>query len=311
MSDEETLEQEQELEVNPDEEENTDAAEPAPPPAVVVLSDQMAADGLSLVCKVGNNLEHAYVKLMVQNRELTDVSEVAKFPHLRYVDFTNNSLETLTALAALQNLLTLHVDHNKLKTIDLPSSRFLQVLSATHNALSGEFSMPPQPLLRHLLLSHNEISSFSVSTGMFPALRVLELRANKLQSLTALSCLSGLEKLYVAENELSTLEGLNALPALKLLHARANKVATLVGASQSKQLHYLNLRDNAVESVEELKHLTAAPLHKLVLSGNIIADAGDYRLQALVCIPTLVTLDKDTYEEDERNDASEARRQQK
>ncbi|XP_015767774.1 PREDICTED: leucine-rich repeat-containing protein 23-like isoform X1 [Acropora digitifera] len=50
------------------------------------LTEEMLADSLSLLCKTGDGLAHAYVRLDIHEKELTDVSILSSFIHLRYVD---------------------------------------------------------------------------------------------------------------------------------------------------------------------------------------------------------------------------------
>ena len=85
----------------------------------------------------------------------------------------------------------------------------------------------------------------------------------------------------------------------------------------------IQFRGNPIEEISEVANLKCLPfLRALILSGNrivvpyccatIIVDCpvcetDEYRLEVLIAIRTLERLDKDVYEQDERQDAEEVR----
>uniref|UniRef100_A0A2D4ENT4 U2A'/phosphoprotein 32 family A C-terminal domain-containing protein n=1 Tax=Micrurus corallinus TaxID=54390 RepID=A0A2D4ENT4_MICCO len=79
-----------------------------------------------------------------------------------------------------------------------------------------------------------------------------------------------------------------------------------------KSLQYLNLRGNTIAQVQELEKLQVLPmLRALVLLENPCSDESEYRVEALVLLPSLERLDKDFFEEEERNEAADIRQRRK
>lgn len=103
-------------------------------------------------------------------------------PQLTVVDLRSNAFtdihSVLDALRPFNNLQTLHLDHNKISSLqmgqDVVSFPKLTVLTLSHNRISEVVSAPYQswPLLRFLDLSFNEISS--VPSSFLSRTRLLE-----------------------------------------------------------------------------------------------------------------------------------------
>ena len=49
------------------------------------LTEEVLAESLSLLCKTGNGLAHAYVRLDIHDRDITDINILNCFIHLRYL----------------------------------------------------------------------------------------------------------------------------------------------------------------------------------------------------------------------------------
>jgi len=49
------------------------------------LTKELAGEGLSLLCKTGNGLAHAYVRMDLRDKGLTDVGVLNCFVHIRYM----------------------------------------------------------------------------------------------------------------------------------------------------------------------------------------------------------------------------------
>ncbi|XP_039766641.1 leucine-rich repeat-containing protein 23 isoform X2 [Ornithorhynchus anatinus] len=311
MSDEETEDLEQELDVEEqsrkedDKELGEDFDEFLPPKPI---TEDILKEGLSLLCKTGNGLAHAYVKLDAKEKELTDITLLSSYIHLRYVDVSENFLSDLSPLNSLTHLLWLKADKNRLRTAHLEELPYLQIASFAHNRISGTEGIT-HPRLTSLDLKGNFIQRV---TGLDPLklgnLHTIELRGNQLESTAGLH-LPKLKYLYLAQNNLRQLEGLESLEHLCTLHLRDNQVEVLDGFSPSmKALQYLNLRGNMIADLAELEKLQVLPkLRALILLENPCVDEGGYRVEALVHVPHLERLDKDFYDEEERAEADETR----
>uniref|UniRef100_K3WV41 U2A'/phosphoprotein 32 family A C-terminal domain-containing protein n=1 Tax=Globisporangium ultimum (strain ATCC 200006 / CBS 805.95 / DAOM BR144) TaxID=431595 RepID=K3WV41_GLOUD len=113
-----------------------------------------------------------------------------------------------------------------------------------------------------------------------------------------------LEVLWINENEIEALNGLSTCVRIKYLYAQNNRIRTLDGSSL---LHFtflkeLRLYDNKLKDL----HGTLAILSKLHhledldLFGNPVCEEGQYRLQVIHTIPSLVILDRHVITDEER-----------
>lgn len=283
-----------------DEEEKTEKEEAEP------LNHDVLADKLSLLCKIGNGLAHAYVKADLQGLSLGDVAILSGFVHIRYLDISNNKITDISCLNTLSQLIVLKADHNQLVSAELAPLAYLQVLNLSHNKITSTTGIS-HPLLEHLDLSFNQIREFTNLNGdNLPTLSILDCHGNAITSATGIN-IPTLHKLYLASNQMNTLEGLSHLNQLTTLHLRENQLKSLSGLSESmSSLQYINLRANPVEEISEVAKLKCLPfLRALVLTECPVCETDEYRLEVLIAIRTLERLDKDVYEQDERQDAEE------
>ncbi|XP_054044228.1 leucine-rich repeat-containing protein 23 [Rissa tridactyla] len=277
-------------------------------PAPCPLTEEALKEGLSLLSKTGNGLAHAYVKFEAKYKDLTDISLLESFIHLRYVDLSENKLQDLSPLRSLTHLLWLKVDRNLLTSACMQELPYLQIISFAHNRIKDMEGIT-HPRLANLNLKGNKIqTALGLSHGQLFSLQILELRENRLESTAGLS-LPKLKNLYLAQNAIRSLEGLEGLGQLTTLHLRDNQLETLDGfCSSMKCLQYLNLRSNGISSLQEVAKLQVLPmLQALVLLDNPCSDEPNYRLEVLVLLPHLQRLDKELVEQDERAEANEIR----
>jgi Leucine-rich repeat (LRR) protein len=270
------------------------------------LVSEVVGENLSLLCKTGNGLAHAFVRLDVKNKKLTDVSILNCYVHIRYLDLSSNFLRDISAINALPHLLTLKVDNNLLESAKLGELPYLQVASFSGNSITSTEGIS-HPMLETLNLSKNKISVLSgLSRQNLPSLQSLDLNGNQLISIKNLH-IPTLHQLYLASNQLTSLEGLEGLPQLTTLHLRENQIASLNGfTSDLESLQYINLRGNQISEMEEIDKLTCLPyLRALSLVDCPIVDVDDYRVEVLVRLRKLERLDKDQYTDDERGDAED------
>ncbi|XP_074965658.1 leucine-rich repeat-containing protein 23 [Phalacrocorax aristotelis] len=274
-------------------------------PGPCPLTEEVLKEGLSLLCKTSNGLSHAYVKFEAKYKDLTDISLLECFIHLRYVDLSENKLQDLSPLSILTHLLWLKVDGNLLTSACMQELPYLQIISFAHNRIKDMEGIT-HPSLANLSLKGNKIqTALGLSHGQLFNLQILELRGNMLKSTAGLD-LPKLKNLYLAQNAIQSLEGLEQLEQLTKLHLRDNQLETLDGfCSSMKCLQYLNLRNNGISSFQEVAKLQVLPmLQALVLLDNPCSDEPNYRLEVLVLLPHLQRLDKELFEQDERAEAN-------
>ncbi len=76
-----------------------------------------------------------FFKTIFNYRNLTEISRLEPFVHLRFVDLSNNALRTINSLTRLKFLLTLKLDSNELSSFDLPPFPYLQTLRLSDNRI--------------------------------------------------------------------------------------------------------------------------------------------------------------------------------
>jgi len=270
------------------------------------LKKEMMPECLSLLCKTGSGLAHAYVRLDIHDRDITDISLLNCYIHLRYLDVSGNKLSDISSLNSLTHLLTLKADRNLLSSAKLDELPYLQTASFANNKVMDTEGIN-HPLLESLNLNYNEIVEV---TGLDPVklgrLTTLEIRNNKLMSTNGMN-LPKVKNLYLADNAIRELEGLDRLEHLTQLHLRSNQIETLDGFSDAmKNLQYINLRGNRVSNIKEVEKLKCLPLLRaLVLMENPVSDEDDYRMEVLIALRRLERLDKEEYTDEERQEAEE------
>ncbi|KAM3617838.1 uncharacterized protein V6R79_011805 [Siganus canaliculatus] len=276
------------------------------------LTQETISQGLSLLCRTGTGLEHAFVKLDLKDKGLTDMTAISSFIHIRFLDLSKNHLTDLSPLASLTQLLWLKarscVDNNAVsccKEQPFTQMTYLQWLSMAVNRLTDVDGLKG-PALESLNLTGNGIQRLNGLQGnCFANLVSLELRGNYLDSTDGIN-LPNLQRLYLAQNVIKCLEGLDRLERLTTLHLRDNQLQTLEGLSPNmKCLQYLNVRENSISDENALQclSLVSKTLRALVISENPVAEAIDFRVNMLVLLPKLERLDKDPVSPEERSEA--------
>ena len=149
-------------------------------------------------------------------RNLTDISRLEPFVHLRFIDLSNNRLRTIHSLNRLKFLLTLKLDSNELSSFDLPPFPYLQTLSLSNNRLRSAAGIE-QPRLEILNLNRMEFffsknrnshlhsfvdNQIDTCTGLdsskIPNLLTLEMRENRLLTTKGIS-LPNLKNLFLVK----------------------------------------------------------------------------------------------------------------
>ncbi|GAA6103915.1 leucine-rich repeat-containing protein 23 [Tachysurus ichikawai] len=271
------------------------------------LTQDVIGQKLSLLCRTGDGLSHAFVRLDLQNRNLADIVVLSSFVHLRFLDISSNYLTDLSPLASLTELLWIKADNNQIQSVrGQPFSQlpYLQWLSLKSNCLSDTEGLAGSAL-ESLNLTGNTIQKVSgLDYNKLTNLVSLELRGNHLETTDGIY-LPNLRCLYLAQNRIKRLEGLDKLEHLTILHLRDNQLETLDGISQS--LQYLNVRGNMISSQNALKSLmgVAHSLRTLVLADNPLSETEDYRLIVISSLPLLEKLDKIHVSSEEQTEAQE------
>ncbi|XP_026188100.1 leucine-rich repeat-containing protein 23 [Mastacembelus armatus] len=272
------------------------------------LTQETISQGLSLLCRTGNGLGHAFVKLDLKDKGLNDIAAISSYVHLRYLDVSNNHLSDLSPLASLTQLLWLKVDRNSVESFKgkpFAHLNYLQWLSVAGNRLTDLDGLVG-PALVNLDLTGNSIKRVSgLQSDCFANLVILELRGNHLDTTDGIN-LPNLRNLYLAQNIIKRLEGLERLEHLTTLHLRDNQLDTLDGLCPNmKCLHYLNIRGNAIVDENALQSLglLSKTLRVLVMSDNPLVETTDHRISVLMHALQLDRIDKEPVSLEERAEA--------
>uniref|UniRef100_A0A8C6TBI8 Leucine-rich repeat-containing protein 23 n=1 Tax=Neogobius melanostomus TaxID=47308 RepID=A0A8C6TBI8_9GOBI len=279
---------------------------------VQALTQDHMQEALSLLCKTGNGLAHAFIKLDLKERGLTDISAIRNFIHIRFLDLSNNRLSDLSPLASLTQLLWIKVDSNVMQSLrgqPFAQLTYLQWLNVAVNLLKDMEGLAGPSSLETLNLIGNSIDKIScLEHNRFANLATVELRGNHLETTEGFH-LPNLRRLYLAHNAIKRLEGLEKLERLQTLHLRENQIETLNGLNfNMKSLQYLNVRlGNKVADENDIQSLrfVSKSLQILVLSENPVVETSDYRINIVMLLPNLERLDKDPVTYEERVEAKE------
>ncbi|KAL5014908.1 hypothetical protein ScPMuIL_009178 [Solemya velum] len=272
----------------------------------VPLTEDIITECLSLLCKTGDGLSHAFVRMDVHERELTNISMLKSYIHLRYIDVSKNNLKDISSLSSLTHLLTLRADYNMLTSARLEEMPFLQVASFNFNKITSTEGVN-HPMLEHLSLNNNEIAQVTgLNANKLSRLHTLELRGNRLETTDGIY-LPNLKNLFLAANTIKKIEGFSRMQTLTTLHLRENQLENLDGFSEDmKMLQYINFRSNNISSTKEIGKLKVLPMLRAVaFSENPVTEEDDYRLEVLIALRKIERLDKDEYTEEERNESED------
>lgn len=286
----------------------------APEPVIEKAVDaEMLAGGLSQLARSGNGLEHAFVRLDLKGKELTDISAVAKCGNLRVIDVSSNLLTDISAANTIPELCSLNVSGNKLESSNMEARPFLQVADFSDNKIADVSTGFAHPMLQKLVLNGNKLEGMGgLTTNQLPAIKQLELRENVFASIGSI-VLPTLTHLYLDGNKLESVEGVGALTALAVFSARKNQIKSLDGFSaEQKALATIDVAENSITVLSEATKLAVlSGLESLTLAENAIADDGEYRSEVLIAVATLAKLDDEPFEEEERVEAATQREKRK
>jgi Leucine-rich repeat (LRR) protein len=277
------------------------------------LSKDIIAECISMPYRLGYGFSHAFVKLDCSDRNLSDISILREYIHLRFIILSNNFVTDICPCSVIGHLIYLKADNNQIADAAcLTALRFLQFLDLSGNKLTTIRNLA-FPLLQHLKVNDNMITSLEDASGnpfdatQLPALHTLELRGNKLTTLKGIGSLPNLKSLYAAENSLRSTDGIEGLTSLIRLHLRDNQIRALTGFTEDHaSLEYVNIRGNQVSKFGAVKHMDCLPSLKIVsFVDNPIAEKDDYRLLTIGCLTHLQRLDKERTTDQERADAAD------
>ncbi|KAF2133448.1 L domain-like protein [Dothidotthia symphoricarpi CBS 119687] len=187
-------------------------------------------------------------------------SVLGNMSQLEVLELQNNKLTSLPAeIRQLTHLRTLNVAENQLETVpmDLFTATPLTELFASKNRFSGYFfTIDAAEHLQHLQLSMNSLTSLSKSDIVrLPALKHLDVTANRLVGFPSVTSWTKLATLLVGDNKLKVFpEGFCSLQQLRVADFTGNDLTKL--EEEIALMQSLKTLTIAANPLRERKYLT-------------------------------------------------------
>uniref|UniRef100_A0AAV2IVF1 Guanylate kinase-like domain-containing protein n=1 Tax=Knipowitschia caucasica TaxID=637954 RepID=A0AAV2IVF1_KNICA len=179
-----------------------------------------------------SGLQHQHHHMPLQNRNLTDVSILCKYIHLRKLELQNNKIKDLSC-----------VSH-------MPS---LAILDASHNEISEFFGFQALKNLKEVDFSYNRMAKMR-DLSDFLSLSKLNLNNNNFSEICGLESCYKLTQLSLANNKISKISSLDSAPLIHL-NLKGNKLTKVEGLENQRCLRELDLSHNQISSLFGLQHL--------------------------------------------------------
>lgn len=282
------------------------------------LTADAVKGGLGVLGKHPILLNHAFLELKVTGTDATDISILQQYPHLMYVNLSQNRVESTSVLAHLPTLVQLDLSNNKIKrclnfklakcskdsawpTGHTSIGSMLTNANLSHNDIDRLDDLSDHPFLEVLMLGSNRISCIADSLGAsLKFLRVLDLSNNMLTTVRGLEGLPVLE-LNLSGNAISDVSGLDTCEKLSSLNLRNNKVRTLAPLRGCSQLMWLDVGANPIQFIRQCDFLAQLKwLDTLLLMGSPCSKKRMYRRRVVHRLPHLCTLDESDVTAEER-----------
>jgi len=268
------------------------------------VTEEILSSGLGQLARSGNGIEHAYVRLELKDKQLTDIALLSRCKYLRFIDLSGNILTDISALNEIPELCDLNASNNKLTAMNLTPRPHMQGADLSKNELTSCEGIE-HPLLKKLNLSENKIESVAdLTSEKVPQLEELRLLSNGLMSMDTIT-VHTLTSLYMDANNLENLVGIGALVNLEKLYLKGNQIVSLDGLTADlKALQHLDLAENQVKEMKEIEKLSVLTgLTELIFADNHVSEDPQYRMEVLVSVAGIQKLDDEVFEEDERGEA--------
>lgn len=268
----------------------------------VPLEEKDISSALSMLAKTLDGTGVVFTKLDLPSRKIGDLTPVASFHQVRYIDLSHNLIADISPLGIIDHMISLNISHNRLKEFALPPLSYLQSLDASHNLLVAFESVDCQ-YLRDLNLSSNSIERIS-GLDKNPQLQRLDIDNNKLSSCAGLG-LGTLKELALHTNQFADVSGLEGLVLIKSLDLSDNPLANLSGLPTEGILRRLTMKRANITEHSQLEALASIPLEHLDFAESPIAEGLD-RVKVLRLLPSLQSLNGDAIGAEEREASLEA-----
>ncbi|CAH1103202.1 unnamed protein product [Psylliodes chrysocephalus] len=203
--------------------------------------------------------------------------DLSPFKCLKVLYLKQVAFESLNSLGSIRcTVQKLHVNHTNATTI----SQVLQCDVIHKDNIEGSQKWVSLEILD---LNSNNITEIDSTIKLALKVTQLSLNDNKISTITNLSHLPNLSQLNLANNLISICTDLHTrVGNLKTLNLSQNNINCCKAFSRLYSLETLDLSCNKINNVEDIQFLGDLPcLENLVLTGNNVATAVDYRVKVL------------------------------
>ena len=181
----------------------------------------------------------------VMGTRISNISSLSGLTNLTYLDLTGHNISDISSLSGLTNLTQLYlgdaVDVHRGSSYGSPlPGSYVQFLYQT----LGYCDYLPDPVA-------NSVSNISALSGL-TKLTHLDLADNNVSDISSLSGLTNLTHLDLADNGVSNISALSGLTKLTWLNLRYNDVSDISALSGLTKLTWLNLGSNDVSNLSPL-----------------------------------------------------------
>nr|CAD7394042.1 unnamed protein product [Timema cristinae] len=263
-----------------------------------VLTERIIARFSSLLVPCPDTTKYVLGKLVLQNKNLTDISLLRYHHYLQYLDLSHNRLTDLTPLEGVQHLRSLDVSYNQLTTVlRFKAPWYLTYVNYSHNCVQVIDDLTNFWALVHLDMSHNQITRISGLQNL-KYLLYLDISHNCIKRFENLSYLP-IKNLILSYNYISEFEeglgvGMKTMKDLTFINFNNNLLSSLALFQGVFSLRLLLLAENCVSELLDLEYLKSMILLEVLdLSGNSITACTNYKEVVLQAVPSIQLLDKD------------------
>ena len=200
-----------------------------------------------------NNLTELYL----DTNRITDLTPLVKLKNLTGLDVSKNEITDLSPLSRLKNLTELYIDTNRITDLaPLAKLKKLTILDVSNNEITDLSPLSRLKELAKFQASENKIIDLTPLSKL-KNLTILDVSKNKITDLSPLSRLKKLRDLNISKNQISVLSPLVRLKRLKALNISKNQISDITPLAGLEHLYWLDLEKNRVSDFRPVDHVPA------------------------------------------------------
>lgn len=235
--------------------------------------------GISSISPLDRATKLTYLDL--SNNTIRTLTAITYMKDLQHLNLQHNAVTSLTALADLKALTELNVANNVLTTLaPISELRNLAVLDASTNKLTELGNLGNLSQLKHLALGYNELTDVSVIAAC-TELQVLDISNNQLQNIETLSTLTQMLYFDFSYNQVEVLPVWPLESKLVSIDGSHNLLKSLDTLAGLVQLNNVYMDYN--EEITEVNILASCPkLIQVNVYGTKVTEVEDLTYQSII-----------------------------